>query len=105
MGDPEALKHDEEYCKQDVLSTEELYLFLRPYMKTHPNMSVLMDRYVPLKEDEVYCPRCVKVVHAWKWSKKYSLPSGNTHRATNCPHCRAVIYKTEKINDDQKMKS
>ena len=104
-GDAEALKKDEAYCKQDVLSEEELYVFLRPHMKTHPSMSVLMDRYTPLEEDEAYCPRCTGVVHIWRWEKRYAMPSGNMHKATNCPHCRSVIYKAERLHEQQIIKS
>ena len=98
MGDVKALKHDKEYCKQDVISTEALYLKLRPYMKTHPNLSALMDHYHPLEDDEIYCPRCGEVVHAWVWNKTYRTPAGNVHRACNCPHCKGIIYQTKKLN-------
>jgi transposase-like protein len=37
------------YCKQDVSLLEKVYLRLRKYMKSHPNMSDV---------DECNCPRC-----------------------------------------------
>ena len=90
-GDPEALKHDEAYCRQDVFSTEDLYLFLRPWMKTHPNMASVYDMYHELEDDEIHCPRCLGVVHLWKWGRQSTNPNGTTYRATNCPHCKCVI--------------
>lgn len=45
-GDSEALEFMLKYNKQDVQGLEDLYLFLRPYMKGHPNLSVMMDETV-----------------------------------------------------------
>lgn len=44
-----AMKKMVKYCKQDVALNERIYLRLRPYMKTHPNIaSVLTEN----------CPKC-----------------------------------------------
>lgn len=40
LGNPEAWKEMKDYNIQDVLSLEELYLKLRPWMEGHPNFSV-----------------------------------------------------------------
>lgn len=51
-GSIEAWSKMREYNKQDVVLTEQLYLILRPWIKTHPNMNVM-------NEDEVEgCTRC-----------------------------------------------
>lgn len=49
-GNPEAWEELQEYNKQDVLTTEEVYLKLRPYIANHPNISTT--------EEEVVCPKC-----------------------------------------------
>jgi hypothetical protein len=43
-GDEKAQARMLRYCKQDTRLTEELYLTLRPYMSSHPNMAVLRDK-------------------------------------------------------------
>lgn len=50
---PGAWEEMEEYNKYDVLSTEELYLILRPWDRQHPNLATYD------QEDEGYvCPVC-----------------------------------------------
>ena len=43
VGDMKAWDEMEEYNIYDVLSLEELYTILRPYMKLHPNLNVFYD--------------------------------------------------------------
>lgn len=93
LGDVAALSHDREYCKQDVFSTEELYFFIRPWMKTHPEMSSLLDTFYPLGDDETRCPRCLMVIGRWKWTKRYTMPSGRVLKSCNCPHCGGIVTK------------
>lgn len=51
-GNPEAWAEMKEYNIQDVISLEELYLKLRPWMEGHPNVGAFTD------PEEVTCPRC-----------------------------------------------
>lgn len=54
-GNIEAWSKMREYNKQDVVLTEELYVVLRPWIKTHPNIAAF-------SEDEVEgCTRCGSV--------------------------------------------
>ena len=39
-GDPKAWAKMKRYCVQDVILTEKTYMFLRPWMATHPNLNV-----------------------------------------------------------------
>lgn len=58
-GDPEELAYMRQYNKQDVITTEELYLKLRPYIKNHPNMNLFIPEDV--KGDKIYddvCTNC-----------------------------------------------
>lgn len=50
-GDSKAWKKMKKYNKIDVLLLEQLYLKLRPWMKTHPNTAIL-------KEDRCACHIC-----------------------------------------------
>ena len=49
-GDQKSLDLMESYNRHDVIGLEEVYLKIRPYMKNHPNLGVLMDADV--------CPNC-----------------------------------------------
>ena len=42
-GNEKALKRMEEYNRTDVVGLEDMYLRLRPYMRSHPNMAVMVD--------------------------------------------------------------
>ena len=42
-GDKARLDEMQRYNKQDVAALEDVYLILRPYIKNHPNLGVLMD--------------------------------------------------------------
>ena len=49
-GDPKALKLMIKYCIQDIKLLELVYLKLRGYMKSHPNLS--------LDSKQISCPKC-----------------------------------------------
>lgn len=49
-GDMAAWKRMLNYNKKDVVLTEKLYIKLRPWMKTHPNVGMYADKIV--------CPKC-----------------------------------------------
>jgi DNA polymerase elongation subunit (family B) len=49
---PESLAFMEEYCVADVCLEEEVYLALRPWIKGHPNLGVLVSTEHPV------CPNC-----------------------------------------------
>lgn len=51
-GNKEAWRELEKYNKQDVLSTEKLYLKLRPWIEGHPNVAT----YTNGEADQ--CPKC-----------------------------------------------
>lgn len=53
-GNREAQKEMQEYNEVDVLSLEELYYKLRPWMTGHPNMGVYADD----KSDAPVCDKC-----------------------------------------------
>lgn len=54
-GNPEAWEEMKEYNIQDIISLEELYLKLRPWMMEHPNLG----NYQDIDEDDTpVCPKC-----------------------------------------------
>ena len=55
QGVREAWDEMREYNIQDVRATEQLYLKLRPWVRTHPNMANYYD------DDQRRCPRCGSV--------------------------------------------
>jgi len=52
-GDEVALARMEEYNRRDVTLLEEVYLKLRPWIKGHPNLNLIIDG------DEPRCPVCL----------------------------------------------
>lgn len=49
---PKAWAEMEKYNKQDIVSTEKVYLKLRPWIENHPNLGAYNDSERPL------CPKC-----------------------------------------------
>ena len=47
-GKSKALKEMETYNKQDVLLLEEMYLKMRPWIKSHPNLGLYVDAEEPI---------------------------------------------------------
>lgn len=47
-GEADALRDMNVYCDQDVRVLEDVYLELRPYMKSHPNVGLLVDSDTPV---------------------------------------------------------
>lgn len=54
-GNPEAWEEMKEYNIQDIISLEELYLKLRPWMTEHPNLGNFQDND---EYDTPVCPKC-----------------------------------------------
>ena len=50
-GDQKAWGKMKKYNKQDVILLEKVYLLLRPWMVSHPNMGMY-------KKEGIYCPKC-----------------------------------------------
>lgn len=77
-GDLTALKQMSDYNKNDTLITEELYLKIRGYIKSHPNLGLYMET-----EGSV-CPNCGSDYLEQKGN--YYTPAGrfNSFRCQNC---------------------
>lgn len=77
-GDKVAWDKMVRYCKQDVRLLERIYLKLRPYMKSHPNLAVIEDRDV--------CPRCTSKKIQYRGSL---VTNGGKYKRFQCQDCGA----------------
>jgi len=95
-GDKESLDYMYHYCKGDIVALEGLYLYLRPWMTSHPNLALYCDI-----EGEI-CPHCMSTQLDWE-IKPYVTPAGK-YRAFRCK-CGAIgrsrftaLTKDERMN-------
>jgi DNA polymerase III alpha subunit (gram-positive type) len=95
-GDKIALNEMSEYNINDVYITEQIYLRVRGWMKTHPNFAMFFELYQELEEGEYLCPRCMQSIYHTKFTRRYQTPAGYIYKSCSCPHCGAVLRKTEK---------
>lgn len=84
-GDINAWNTMKKYNAQDVLLLERLYLKLRPFMKTHPNVTSYQGIDKPLKViDTGKCPRCgSEHTHA----RGYVVNSVSKYARAQCQAC------------------
>ena len=80
-GDEKALDKMEIYNRFDVTVTEELYLKLRPWMRSHPNYALFIDT------DDTICTNCGNT--DLSWGGFYYTPAGK-YKAFRCNSCGAV---------------
>jgi hypothetical protein len=80
-GDPQALSDMLTYNKQDVLLLEDIYVLLRPWIKSHPNMAIFMEAHEPS------CPNCGSTDIK---ECGYYTTSVNRFLAFRCNSCGAV---------------
>lgn len=82
-GDEDALKKMDKYCQNDTAITEDMYLYLRPYCKSHPNLGLY------LETDKEVCPNCGS--NKIKWDGYYYSPV-NKFRSGRC-ECGANVRR------------
>lgn len=93
-GNPEALEKMLTYCKHDIAPLlEDWYLYLRPWIKGHPNLNLYTDH------DGDVCPKCES--QNLKWDHEYTTPQG-LWEGFRCQACGATGRGTTK---DRKEKS
>ncbi len=81
-GDAEALLEMEKYNRQDIVATEELYMAMRPYIKSHPNLALYMDN----KSDACY--KCGSPNITWLKDKFY-YTTVNKFSVYECNECHS----------------
>lgn len=93
-GEQEALGYMLKYNKEDVLLLEEVYLFLRPWIKSHPNMSIYVDA------QESVCPTCGS--DKLNWCGSY-VTMVSKFEAFRCNVCGAIgRCRTTSLSKEQK---
>jgi len=81
-GDKDALSEMENYNRHDILALEDLYIKLRPYIKSHNNLALHSDL------TENICPTCSSTNLIWKGY--YYTPAGR-FRSGRCNTCGAIF--------------
>lgn len=94
-GDKKSLQEMLTYNKKDVLLLEEAYVFLRPYIKSHPNMGIYQESLEPS------CPTCgsANIDECGHYST-----SVNRYLAFRCKDCGAIC-RSRKTDIPLKCKS
>jgi DNA polymerase elongation subunit (family B) len=78
-GDKSAWERMKKYNAQDVRLTENVYLKLRPFMKTHPNLLTF-----DVQEDKSNCPKCESPnVH----SRGFLITTTSKYHRAQCRDC------------------
>ena len=79
-GDEKAIDYMLEYNQHDVVVLEELYLLLRPWIKSHANMGLYTDN------EESVCANCGSTSLDWEDTNAYVTPANkySTYRCLNC---------------------
>jgi RNase P subunit RPR2 len=94
-GDQEALKYMETYNREDVALLEEVYMQLRPWIKSHPNLRLYGDT------DERICHVCLSG-NLSECSSEYTTIAGR-FQSFRCDDCGA-ISRVRKSNLTKKEK-
>lgn len=82
-GDYDALLEMDKYCQQDVKVLEEVYLKLRPYMSSHPNLGLFI-------QDNVHsCPSCGSTDLKWNEKNTYTT-TANKYESFRCNSCGSL---------------
>ena len=85
-GNKQALNKMKDYNKHDVMGLEEVYLKIRPYIKNHPNLGVLMDMDV--------CPNC-GCEHLEETESRY-FTTANQFPVYRCQGCKTPYIRHKK---------
>jgi len=93
-GDENSLKKMERYNRGDVLALEDLYMKLRPWIKSHPNLGIYVEA------NGSVCPTCGS--SNLNWGGSYVTPAGK-YKTFRC-ECGAVGRSrfTELTKDQRK---
>lgn len=78
--DPKAWAEMRKYNRRDVVATEKVYLKMRPWIESHPNVGVYAESERPL------CPRCGSD-RVKRNSKKFSVKQQGMYIQYQCTKC------------------
>jgi len=91
-GDAKSLSNMEKYNKQDVLLLEEVYLRMRPFIHSHPNVALFIG------SENMVCPSC---------GSEELTPAGSYYTATSkfsAYQCECGAISRDRINNFDKDK-
>ncbi len=96
-GDAKALKEMEKYNKKDVKILEEVYLQIRPWIKSHPNVGLFVN------SDEPVCPYCgsEEVIE----DDNYYYTMTGKYATYVCKHCGGISRARKTSYDKEKSKN
>ena len=97
-GDKEALTTMVTYNEQDINVSEEVYVKLRPWIKSHPNMALYYDDMM------TRCPNCGSTDLQYDTDKFY-YTSVNKYSSIRCNNCGASGRARTSALEKQKSKS
>lgn len=95
-GNPKAWKEMKRYNIPDILACRALYLRLRPWVTTHPNLNVYND------ENDTACPRCCSTDLS---ERGYSYTSVGKYRRYVCNGCGGWTRSRFTLNTTTKRKT
>lgn len=95
-GNSEALETMRVYNLNDVLVLEDLYVTIRPWIKSHPNLALYVE------STEEVCPTCLNAKIDIKG--EYATPRG-LYKAFRCKKCGAVGRCGQNVLSKEKRKS
>lgn len=90
-GDKESWDMMEEYNVRDVEMTEELYSFLLPWIKSHPNHSVFNEACV--------CPNCASTRHQ---KRGFTFSLAGKYQRYQCRECGTWFRGVKNVADRSK---
>ncbi len=95
-GEEDALDVMLRYNEQDIMGLEELYITLRPWMRSHPNVSL----YYGVGRDVTRCHRCDSENITWLNKKSYVTPM-NRYSVYRCNECTGIgVSRETEIDKD-----
>jgi hypothetical protein len=97
-GEKDSLLLMEEYNREDINVTEEVYLKLRPWIKNHPNLGLYYN------DDGIRCRVCGSENLTWEDGKCYATPL-NKYSVVRCDECGAIGRARESAITKNKNKS
>jgi DNA polymerase elongation subunit (family B) len=93
-GNEIALQYMEEYNRQDVKLLEEVYLCMRPYIKSHPNYNLYIDSQSPV------CPHCGHT--ELEFVGYYYFTQTGKYRNYRCVSCGALSRERKTVFQNSK---
>lgn len=93
VGNEEALYYMDFYCKQDIVTLEQVFMKLRPYAKGLPNLDMYQDDYA------MVCPVCGKP-HPKEVPDKFFYTQSVKYQVYRCSDCGGLARSKKGIKPD-----